>query len=281
MTRGTTVVPVDGLRTRLRSFYERRIDLPVGADDLVLDVGSGDKPSWRADVLLDRYPDEEYAGQRSGTGRTPTPRPLFDADAADMPFRDHAFDYAVCSHVLEHVPDPAGVVRELTRVAKAGYIEVPEASASKIVDFPSHLWWCRLDATTTPPTLVFEAKQAASFDSEIDDYLRRTGLAGPVKRLIDSQHHHNIVQLHWTGSQPVRVEGTLDPDFVERTVHADAGHHAAETIASRVLTRALTARRPRRRGPVLMEDILKPEFRVAPGTVLENRRYRVSDLPRS
>jgi hypothetical protein len=41
------------LADRLRSFRRRRIDLPVGPGDLVLDVGSGDKPSWRADVLLD------------------------------------------------------------------------------------------------------------------------------------------------------------------------------------------------------------------------------------
>ncbi|UMG92152.1 methyltransferase domain-containing protein [Nocardioides sp. TF02-7] len=127
---------VRGTRERLRSFRERRIDLPVGPDDLVLDVGSGDKPSWRADVLLDRYPDDAYAGQRSGTGRTRVVRPLFDADAAAMPFADGVFDYAICSHVLEHVTDPVGVVRELTRVARAGYIEVPEAAAAKIVDFP-------------------------------------------------------------------------------------------------------------------------------------------------
>src|SRR4051812_44624451 len=143
------------MKERLQSFYERRIAIPVGPEDLVLDVGSGDKPSWRADVLLDRYPDDAHAGQRSGTGRTRVVQPLFDSDAADMPFADGAFDYAICSHVLEHVTDPVGVVRELTRVAKAGYIEVPEASSAKIIDFPSHLWWCRLDESTDPATLVF------------------------------------------------------------------------------------------------------------------------------
>ena len=50
----------------LRLFHQRRIAVPVAQDALVLDVGSGDKPSWRADVLLDRYTGAEYAGQRSG-----------------------------------------------------------------------------------------------------------------------------------------------------------------------------------------------------------------------
>lgn len=263
------------VRDGLRSFYERRIRVPVGPEGLVLDVGSGDKPSWRADVLLDRYPDDAYAGQRSGTGRTRVSRPLFDAEAADMPFADGVFDYAICSHVLEHVTDPAGVVGELTRVARAGYIEVPEASAAKIIDFPSHLWWCRLDDSTEPPTLVFTAKQAAAFDPEIDAYLRRSGLAEPIKRVIDSRHHHNVVALRWWGSQPVRVEGELDPDFVERTVNAEAHHRGAEALAARGLTAALTFRQPRRTKPVMFDDVVKPEHKRGDGSLLEPRIYRL------
>ena len=159
----------------LRVFHQRRIALPVADDGLVLDVGSGDKPSWRADVLLDRYLGDEYAAQRSGRGRARISRPLFNADAAHMPFADGVFDYAICSNLLEHVVDPAGVLNELMRVSRAGYIEVPEASSAKIVDFPSHIWWCRLDESTTPPTLVLTAKDGPDFDPEIAEYLRRSG----------------------------------------------------------------------------------------------------------
>ena len=106
----------------LRVFYERRIALPVDDDALVLDVGSGDKPSWRADVLLDRYLGDEYAAQRSGRGRARISRPLFNADAARMPFADGVFDYTICSNLLEHVVDPTSVLQELMRVSTAGYI---------------------------------------------------------------------------------------------------------------------------------------------------------------
>lgn len=85
-------------------------------------------------------------------------RPLFDADAAAMPFAAGAFDYTICSNLLEHVPDPGAVIEELMRVSRAGYIEGPEAASAMIVDFPSHVWWCRLDRSTDPPTLAFEAK---------------------------------------------------------------------------------------------------------------------------
>src|SRR6188474_1671485 len=70
------------LRRRLASFHRRRIAIPVGPDSLVLDVGSGDKPHWRADVLLDRYVDAVYGGQRSGRAAARITRPMFDADAA-------------------------------------------------------------------------------------------------------------------------------------------------------------------------------------------------------
>ena len=160
---GKAVVMQDRAES-LRSFHRRRIDIPVGADALVLDIGSGDKPHWRADVLLDRYLGDEYAGQRSGRSTARVARPLFDADAAAMPFADGVFDYVVCSHMLEHVVDPARRRQSRwSRVAAAGYIEVPEAASAKILDFPSHLWWCRLDGTT----LVLTAKQTAAFDPEI------------------------------------------------------------------------------------------------------------------
>ena len=40
------------------------------------------------------------------------------ADLEHLPFEDHAFEYVVSSHVLEHVPDFAQGARELNRVAR-------------------------------------------------------------------------------------------------------------------------------------------------------------------
>ena len=78
------------LLAQLRSFHRRRIAIPVGHAARVLDVGSGDKPHWRADVLLDRYLGEDHAGHRSGSAAARIDRPLFNADAAEMPFADYA-----------------------------------------------------------------------------------------------------------------------------------------------------------------------------------------------
>lgn len=56
-------------------------------------------------------------------------------DASALPFGDAAFDAAICSEVLEHVPDMAAVVREAARVLKPGAVfavTVPRAWTERI-----------------------------------------------------------------------------------------------------------------------------------------------------
>lgn len=264
-----------GFTRRIATFHGRRIAIPVDRDALVLDVGSGDKPHWRADVLLDRYVDRSHGGQRYGGGEARVTRPLFDADATDMPFADGVFDYVVCSHVLEHVLDPAAVVAEMTRVGRAGYIEVPDAGSAKILDFPSHLWWCRLDGST----LVFRAKDARAFDADIAGYIEMSGIEQQLERLLDKEFEYRIISLPWEGHVDVRVEGTLDPLFAATALTVDAHHPVPRSLAARALTAllALPHRGKRRRRPVRFDDIVKPELRTGRGDVLERRIYRVED----
>jgi SAM-dependent methyltransferase len=259
-----------------RTFYQRRIAVPVSDSDLVLDVGSGDKPSWRADVLVDRFTGPEHAGQRSGRKRAAVRRPLFDADAAAMPFRDQAFDYVICSNVLEHVIDPVAVAREISRVGRAGYIEVPEAASAKIVDFPSHLWWCRLVEEPEGPTLVFTAKSSPWFDREIAGYIERAGVRKDLDAVLNSRFEHRVISFHWTGSVRIRTEGELDPDFAARAMAAEGHHRTWETLVVQAVTWVLTAPVRRRRGRVRIryDDVVAPELRRGDESVLARRIYR-------
>jgi SAM-dependent methyltransferase len=271
------------LRRRLASFHRRRIAIPVGPDSLVLDVGSGDKPHWRADVLLDRYVDAAYGGQRSGRAAARITRPMFDADAAAMPFADKVFDYVICSHVLEHVPDPAAVIAEMTRVGRAGYIEVPEAASAKILDFPSHLWWCRLDTAERRSTLVFTAKQARAFDPEIADYIQRSGVGQRLAKLLDDDFDFRVVSLPWTDVVDVRIEGSLDPRFVADALGAEAHHQVGQSLVTRALTMAMTLPRrgQRRRRPIEFDQVVKRDLHRGTGEVLRREIYRLPATPSS
>jgi SAM-dependent methyltransferase len=52
-------------------------------------------------------------------------------DGARLPVGDDAYDLVFATHVLEHVPDPAPLTRELLRAGRAVVIEVPlEANVS-------------------------------------------------------------------------------------------------------------------------------------------------------
>lgn len=77
------------------SLLLRRVRLAIPRDALVLDLGSGDNPHGRADLLCDR---DVVVSQ--GAGPLYLDRPLVVATPNASPSIDGAFDYAVCSHLL-------------------------------------------------------------------------------------------------------------------------------------------------------------------------------------
>ena len=52
--------------------------------------------------------------------------PLADikADICNLPFEDNSFDFLLCNHVLEHIPDDKKAMQELYRILKPGGIGV-------------------------------------------------------------------------------------------------------------------------------------------------------------
>lgn len=120
-------------------FYAERI-LSISKTDRILEVGPGGEAHPRADVFLDRaFPDaEERAGQRGGAPPLRTTKPVVHYDGGRFPFRDDAFDYVICSHVLEHVEEVSQFLSELQRVAPRGYLEFPTPYYDYLYDFPQH-----------------------------------------------------------------------------------------------------------------------------------------------
>lgn len=123
----------------------------IQPDDRVLDIGPGAHPHPRADVYLDRrFPDAaEAQAQRghAGCGLSPNQRDQrVWYDGGRFPFDDHAFDYAVCSHVIEHVPadELPGFVSEMQRVARRGYLEFPSVFYELLNHQPVHHWYMNL-----------------------------------------------------------------------------------------------------------------------------------------
>ena len=64
-----------------------------------------------------------------------------------LPFKDKEFDFVVASHVMEHVEDVEFFIKELERVSKKGYIELPTKLEDNLVfeNKKDHLWHMDFD----------------------------------------------------------------------------------------------------------------------------------------
>ncbi|MBF0374104.1 MAG: methyltransferase domain-containing protein, partial [Alphaproteobacteria bacterium] len=130
----------------------------------VLDVGGWYRPFNLATHVLDLCP---YDTRRRHDALDPHDAERFSADTwtirdicdTPWPYADRQFDFAFCSHTLEDVRDPVAVCRELARVARAGYVEVPSRAReifvkkrlsrlrgllgrASEVGFRHHRWFC-------------------------------------------------------------------------------------------------------------------------------------------
>lgn len=135
--------------------------------------------------------------------------PVVACDAEALPFRDSSFDYAVCSHLIEHVDHPDLVLSELSRVAKSGYIECPNEDYDKLDTPGYHRWFASLDEGT----LVLRQKSRATFDTGVKDLVHETlyadsGFWSAFWRHLD----RFFVMFHWEGQINYRVEYLDLPD---------------------------------------------------------------------
>lgn len=137
----------------------RRIYCPVPKNALVLEVGSGGNPYPRANVLLDAY----IETRERHWAPLVSDRPTVIGFVESLPFKDKSFDFVIAAHVLEHSSNPEKFITELQRVAKAGYIEVPDAFMERINPYYDH----RLEITTRDDTLIIRKKIAWNHDPEV------------------------------------------------------------------------------------------------------------------
>ncbi|MGF1578534.1 MAG: methyltransferase domain-containing protein [Gemmataceae bacterium] len=110
--------------------YQKAIVEPhLTQDSVVLDIGAGNFAAPRANVIADFYPDNQF--HRSG--QILEDRPLVVCSVERLPFLEKAFDFVICSHVLEHVDRPTQAMGELSRIAASGYAETPAYGKDALV----------------------------------------------------------------------------------------------------------------------------------------------------
>jgi hypothetical protein len=100
------------------------LDFGIGPDDVVVDIGGGDRPHPRATHVID-MPDTN--AQRHGRGLTIGDRILYEGDAATVLSRlsDNYFDFCYSSHTFEHIEDLPAAIEQINRTCKRGFFALP------------------------------------------------------------------------------------------------------------------------------------------------------------
>jgi SAM-dependent methyltransferase len=175
----------------------RRLHCPVASDDLVLEVGSGGNPYARANVLLDAY---EATRERHWVPLS-VDRPTVLGFVENLPFRDQSFDFVIAAHVLEHSTQPEQFLAELQRVARAGYIEVPDALLERVNPYRDH----RLEITCRQGTLLIRKKTSWKNDDEVVELYEDRVKPIFTRELVPQHPFAFHVRFYWENKIAYRV----------------------------------------------------------------------------
>jgi ubiquinone/menaquinone biosynthesis C-methylase UbiE len=107
----------------------------------ILDVGCGAYPTYARAIAAmgKRVHGVDFTFNYLRLARRSSREMRFaQAEATQLPYRDFAFDAAICSETAEHIPDDRAVVQEIARVLKPGgllFFTVPNLwNASRLIE---------------------------------------------------------------------------------------------------------------------------------------------------
>ena len=181
----------------------RRLHCPVSKSALVLEVGSGSSPYFRANVLCDAH---DITQERLFTPLVHD-RPTILAFVEQLPFKDDSFDFVIASHVLEHSAEPGKFLSEIQRVGRAGYIEVPDAFMERL----THYWFHRLEITDKNGELIIRKKKNYIQDEEVVGLFHNK--ARPIfPKWVSRFPFHFHVRYYWEKKRGGIKYNILNPD---------------------------------------------------------------------
>jgi hypothetical protein len=202
----------------------RRLNSTLPATALVIDVGGGASVFPRADHVIDLCP---YTG-RNALGELNDIPTRYSSETwvqtdlcarTPWPYPDKFFDFATCSHVFEDVRDPIWLCSEISRIAKAGYVETPSRALeqSRGVENPSYAGYYhhRWLITREGETLKFRHK-AHSLHTLKDAIVTELG---PNQRIAPK---HDIFVYEWKDVLRAEEVTEFSDEEVEKEMRAFA-----------------------------------------------------------
>ena len=160
----------------------------------ILDIGCGYNASKFAKVICDvqdlsnHYQDKKF----------------IRLTEKKLPFKDKEFDFVVASHVMEHVEDVNFFIKELERVSKKGYIELPTMLEDNLVfeNKKDHLW--HMDFDDVENKLLISKKV---------QYFEPVLTVSTIKKLNEVFRTSLVLELIWEGTIDYIVNQSSEDTF--------------------------------------------------------------------
>lgn len=178
--------------------------------EIVLDIGAGNNPIMRANILVDKYVKtdiERYSGLIID-------RPFINADGEALPFKDKSIDFVYCSHVLEHIPHPEVFLHEIQRVGKRGLIVTPNGDFEKLDPRRMHLW----NISNQDGKLVLVQKQQWDEFPEISRYFYKITAIKEFQKLYSKNFNFFNTSYQWEDKIYFEIIRKGDFDFSKFTM---------------------------------------------------------------
>ena len=121
-----------------------------------------------------------------------------------LPFKNKEFDYVILSHVLEHVENIYEFSKEIERISKRGYIEVPTKLADNLTfgcdeEDIGHKWWLEFD----------DVNKKLKYVKKIDA-LQKFISVGTLNKFQKYFEDSLIIQLYWEDTIDLVEERSIE-----------------------------------------------------------------------
>ena len=156
----------------------------------ILDIGCGYTANNLATVVADAQDLSNFYKNKK----------FIKIDEEKLPFKNNEFDFVIASHVIEHVKDFEFFLRELSRIASKGYIELPSRLSDNLVfeNKTDHLWWFKFDD--------IERKLIVSKKNQLIDPF----ISVATSKILESIFRESlIIELYWEDSISYNIDNNL------------------------------------------------------------------------
>jgi hypothetical protein len=208
----------------LKWFVRDKTYLPREIQGIVVDVGAGHSPHFRAHILVDKFPDDGSHRIGKPIVRRHRQSLLVWADVEKLPIKDKGVAFTIASHLLEHLRHPGRALDELVRVGHAGYVECPARWSETLFPYDPHLWY----VTQENGRLVF-APKLNNRDRYLEEvFVPELGRKRAIRHLFRNRAFWTV-RMVWTGRCAYSVTG--EPDHVPDFAQASARRGLADVLA--------------------------------------------------